>query len=256
MYKNMAIKFISDIHLSPERKGITQSFIHYMKNRALTADALYILGDFFHIWIGDDAMEEWHYHITKLLREYVCTGRSLYVMSGNHDFCYGKKFIEETGCYLLEEPHVLCYQGQQILLIHGDMLCTEDKSYQRYKKIIRNKLVIKLLLALPLSCRNKLANSISKKSKFQDNNKQTINDLLNIPDSEVIKLMNQYQVTTLIHGHTHRPNKHNIALDHNKIGTRYVLGDWSNYGWDITIEDNQIELQKFDLYQPKIESLG
>ena len=243
----MSIKFISDIHLSPNRENITKSFSNYMQHRALEADALYILGDFFHVWIGDDAMQEWHYNIARLLKEYVCTGRSLYVMAGNHDFCYGKKFIAETGCCLLEEPYTLYYQGHEILLIHGDILCTKDEKYQKYRKIIRNKYILKLLLALPLSFRNKLALSLSEKSKAYTSDKQKINELLTIPNSEVIKLINQYQVTTLIHGHTHRPNVHRLQLENNKTASRYVLGDWSDYGWDITIQDSQIQLEKFDL---------
>ena len=240
----MTALFISDLHLTPERPGIARAFCQFMSDRAPEAEALYILGDFFEYWVGDDAMEPFHHEIAAQLKAYTDTGKSLYLMPGNRDFAIGKTFLQATGARWLSDPALIELNGEQILLMHGDLLCTRDEQYLKYRKRIRHPLVLSILRKLPLACRQKLAQKIRTDSKKAKTGKSL--NIMDVTPSEVVRVMAQYQVKTLIHGHTHRPHIHIVRFDEGE-GKRYVLGDWDQSGWLLRYQDHALTLQKFPI---------
>ena len=240
----MTVLFISDLHLTPERPAIARAFCQFMSDRAPEAEALYILGDFFEYWVGDDAMEPFHHDIAAQLKAYTDTGKSLYLMPGNRDFAIGKVFLQAAGAQWLNDPTLIELNGERVLLMHGDLLCTGDEQYLKYRKRIRHPLVLSILRKLPLTYRQKLAQKIRSNSKKAKTGKSL--KIMDVTPSEVIRVMEQYQVRTLIHGHTHRPQVHTI---NSSLGEakRYVLGDWDHSGWLIRYHKHCLELQDFPI---------
>ena len=235
--------FISDLHLTPERPAIARAFLCFMHKQAPAARALYILGDFFEYWLGDDAMESFHHEIAKSLRTYVDNGHHLFFMAGNRDFAIDKRFLKRTGARWLADPCTIELNGEQVLLSHGDLLCTDDIQYQKYRRRIRNPMVLWLLRQSPLSCRKKLADKIRSNSQKAKTGKSM--NIMDVNVHAVAAMMEQYQVKTLIHGHTHRPAIHSVAL---KTGTgqRIVLGDWDRLGWVLSAND-ELKLESFNI---------
>lgn len=211
--------FISDLHLEPAHPGITQLFLNLLENQASQADALYILGDLFAAWIGDDDINEFNQTIIQALHKLTHKGVPVYFMHGNRDFLIGKKFIEQTGCQFLSDPTIIDLYGVPTLLMHGDTLCTEDKAYLRYRYFAHNAFLQKIFLKLPLAWRKKVARQLSNKSR---NNMPSIMDAV---PAEIERVIKQYQVTLLIHGHTHKPAIHSLEWDGQKA-RRIVLSDW------------------------------
>ncbi len=240
----MTAAFISDLHLTPERPDIFRAFVSYMEHQALKADDLYILGDFFEYWVGDDAMEPFHHNVANLLKQYTDSGRKVYLMPGNRDFAIGRQFLKQTGAIWLKDPCTVELNKEKVLLMHGDLLCTEDQQYLRYRKIIRNPLVMFLLRMTPLSYRKNLARKIREKSRKAKSYKSL--EIMDVTPSAVIEFMNKNNVGTLIHGHTHRPKVHEVELSQGK-GQRIVLGDWDTLGWELTTENDQLQLNSFPI---------
>lgn len=240
----MTVLFISDLHLTPERPGIARAFSNFMKHRAPDADALYILGDFFEYWVGDDAMEPFHHEIAALLKAYTESGKTLFLMPGNRDFAIGKQFLRQTGAQWLKDPTLINLNGEQVLLMHGDLLCTRDTEYLKYRKRIRNPLILGLLRKIPLSYRQKLARKIRSNSQKAKTGKTM--EIMDVTPEEVVRMMTEYGVKTLIHGHTHRPAIHELQLPCG-MGKRYVLGDWDQSGWELVAEDQQLTLNEFKI---------
>lgn len=240
----MKALFISDLHLTPECPAVARAFDHYLTNRALQADVLYILGDFFEYWVGDDAMDDFQHDIAQRLKQHTETGKAVYLMPGNRDFAIGKSFLQETGIKWLKDPTLININNHKILLMHGDSLCTQDRQYQRYRRIIRNPLIMTILRITPLSYRKNLGQKIRRNSKAAKAGKTL--DIMDITPSAVIDIMEEFQVNTMIHGHTHRPNVHEVAL---KIGTgkRYTLGDWTDKGWEIELDEQGLSLNQFPI---------
>ena len=235
--------FISDLHLTPERPAIARAFLSFMKGRALTADALYILGDFFDYWVGDDAMEPFHDDIARALRAYSETGRKLYLMAGNRDFALGKTFLRQAGAMRLKDPCVIELNSEKVLLMHGDLLCTGDQQYLRYRKVIQNPLVLAMLRMTPLSYRKNLGKKIRANSKTAKSRKSL--EIMDVSQDEVLRMMQKYRVKTLIHGHTHRPAIH-TGESGGFNGRRVVLGDWESHGWLVSTERG-LQLEKFEI---------
>src|SRR5690554_2187871 len=156
----MATWFIADLHLSPARPDIAALFQDFLQNRVAKADALYILGDLFDAWIGDDDTSDFAQRIQRALRELTDSGVPVYFIAGNRDFLIGQQFSQNTGVSVLPEPSLVDLYGKPTLLLHGDTLCTDDHSYQRFRKVIRWRPLQKLLLALPLSWRMRIANKL------------------------------------------------------------------------------------------------
>ncbi|GIZ13010.1 UDP-2,3-diacylglucosamine diphosphatase [Pseudomonas sp. NCCP-436] len=238
------ILLISDLHLEEKRPDITRAFLHFLKTRARQAEALYILGDFFEVWIGDDGMSPFQREIAQALRELSDTGTHLYLMHGNRDFLIGKRFCREAGCILLKDPSVVRLNGESVLLMHGDSLCTRDTSYIKLRRWLRNPLSLLILRSLPLNIRRKLARKLRNESRAQTRMKAS--DIIDVTPSEVIRVMAKHNVRILIHGHTHRPAVHHLEVD-NQPARRIVLGDWDRQGWALQVDDQGLNQAPFEL---------
>ncbi|MBB3168060.1 UDP-2,3-diacylglucosamine diphosphatase [Simiduia aestuariiviva] len=244
----MATLFISDLHLDAKRPAITQAFLHFLQNQAKGADALYILGDLFEAWIGDDDDAPLATEVQRALKQYSALGHPLYIMQGNRDFLLGDGFCTHTGATLLEDPTTVDLYGTPTLLMHGDTLCTDDVDYQAFRAQARSPQWQAPLLAQPLPVRRQLAADI--RSKTQSLAAMKAEDIMDVNRDEVIRVMGANAVTRLIHGHTHRPARHPVALPSNAAGERIVLGDWHNALWYLTVDAHGCEL----LSEPIAES--
>ena len=238
------ILLISDLHLEEERPDITRAFLHFLDTRARQAEALYILGDFFEVWIGDDAMSPFQHGIAGALRRLSDSGTRIYLMHGNRDFLLGKAFCREAGCTLLGEPHTVELAGEKVLLMHGDSLCTRDIGYQKMRRLLRNPLSLFILRNLPLNTRHQLARKLRSESRSQTRMKAS--DIVDVTPDEVQRVMGRYGVKTLIHGHTHRPDVHALQVD-GQPARRIVLGDWDKYGWALQVDNNGFNQSPFAL---------
>jgi len=235
---------ISDLHLQEERPDITRAFLDLLATRARDANALYILGDFFEAWIGDDGMTPFQASICQALRTLSDSGTQVFLMHGNRDFLIGKVFCKAAGCTLLRDPSVVDMGGEPVLLMHGDSLCTRDEAYMKLRRYLRNPLSLWILRHLPLSTRHKLARKLRSESKSQTRMKA--NDIIDVTPTEVPRIMRQHGVRTLIHGHTHRPAIHKLTLDDGSAGRRIVLGDWDRQGWALQVDEQGFQLAAFD----------
>ncbi|WP_371226633.1 UDP-2,3-diacylglucosamine diphosphatase [Pseudomonas sp. QE6] len=240
----MSVLFISDLHLEAERPDITRAFLHFLATRARTAQALYILGDFFEAWIGDDGMDEFQHSIARALRELSDSGTRIYLMHGNRDFLIGKAFCREAGCTLLRDPSLIDLGGEKVLLMHGDSLCTLDAAYMKLRRWLRNPLTLFILRNLPLATRHKLARKLRKESRAQTRMKAS--EIVDVTPAEVEKIMRDKGVRILIHGHTHRPAVHELEID-GRPARRIVLGDWDRQGWALEADDQGLQQAPFPL---------
>lgn len=214
----MATYFISDIHLHSEAKQQRQLLLNFLQTRGPSADAIYILGDLFAIWLGDDLNEPYSQELITSLRRLAAIKIPLYFMRGNRDFLVGNKFCDSAGCKLLDDPCRIKLYGQEVLLTHGDQLCTLDHSYQKFRKIVQNPILKNFFLCLPTKLRKKLGMWIKSKAKRAPQNPSAYD----VAPATVNAWFSRFSVQTMIHGHTHKPAKH----EQNKL-RRFVLGDWT-----------------------------
>jgi len=238
------ILLISDLHLEEERPDITRAFLHFLATRARQAEALYILGDFFEVWIGDDAMTPFQQSIADALRALSERGTRIYLMHGNRDFMLGKGFCRAAGCTLLGDPSVVELGGERVLLMHGDSLCTRDEGYMRLRRLLRNPLSLFILRHLPLSTRRKLARKLRNESRAQTRMKAS--DIIDVTPELIPRVLAEHGVRTLIHGHTHRPATHELEVD-GRPARRIVLGDWDQQGWALQVDESGFQQAPFDL---------
>ncbi|QLF92347.1 UDP-2,3-diacylglucosamine diphosphatase [Pseudomonas sp. ABC1] len=238
------ILLISDLHLEEERPDITRAFVRFLEHRASQASALYILGDFFEAWIGDDAMSEFHHYIASQLRALAQRGTQVFLMHGNRDFLIGKAFCREAGCRLLPDPCLVELAGEPVLLSHGDALCTRDLAYMRLRRWLRNPLSLLILRNLPLRTRQKLGRKLRAKSREQTRMKAS--DIVDVTPQEVVRLMSRHRVRTLVHGHTHRPADHTLQVG-GQSARRIVLGDWDRSGWALQVDEHGLQQASFPL---------
>lgn len=238
------ILLISDLHLEEQRPDITRAFLHFLATRARQADALYILGDFFEAWVGDDGMSAYQQSIARALRELTDSGTRLYLMHGNRDFLIGKQFCRETGAELLNDPCLVTLEGKRVLLMHGDSLCTQDLAYMKLRRWLRHPLTLFILRHLPLSTRFKLARKLRSESKAQTRMKAA--EIIDVTPELIPQVLAQHGVTTLIHGHTHRPATHDLRVN-GQPARRIVLGDWDACGWALQIDENGFQQAPFAL---------
>jgi UDP-2,3-diacylglucosamine hydrolase len=215
--------FISDLHLSDERPEITALFSHFLRNDAVKARALYILGDLFEVWLGDDAVLPAYQPILEDIRALTRGGLPVYVMHGNRDFLIGEGFVRQTGCHLLPDPTVIDLDGTPTLLMHGDTLCIDDVEYQRFRAQVRDPDAQRQFLALPLEQRIAVARQYRQESRERSRHKSE--EIMDVNQDAVMEILRRHQVYQLIHGHTHRPAVHDFTLDHHAV-RRIVLGDW------------------------------
>ncbi|MFK0090410.1 UDP-2,3-diacylglucosamine diphosphatase [Pseudomonas sp. NPDC090755] len=236
------ILLISDLHLQEERPDITRAFLDLLDGRARHAQALYILGDFFEAWIGDDAMTPFQTGICQALRALSDSGTQVFLMHGNRDFLIGEAFCKAAGATLLADPSVVRMGGESVLLMHGDSLCTLDIGYMKMRRYLRNPLSLWILRHLPLGTRQKLARKLRSESRAQTRMKA--NDIIDVTPDEVPRIMAEYGVHTLVHGHTHRPAIHKLVVE-GQPARRIVLGDWDRQGWALEVDEQGFVLQPF-----------
>jgi len=229
----MATLFISDLHLDAAQPEIAQQFLEFMKVEAVSADALYILGDLFESWVGDDDPNSHYADIKDAIRTLVEHDVPVYFMHGNRDFMIGEGFAEETGVTLLPDLSIVNMPGTETLLCHGDAMCTDDVEYQAVRRMTRNAEWQAMMLQKPLAERQAIAAQARAASMAHGN---TINDAISDVNAAAVEdAFRNHNVATMLHGHTHRPAVHRLEVD-GAAATRIVLGDWYTQGsvvrWD------------------------
>ena len=204
--------FISDLHLSAERPEANERFFGFMEGKARGAAALYVLGDLFEVWIGDDDLAEtFNSVIVGCFAALVKRGVPLYLMHGNRDFLLGRRFCAATGGTLLKDPTVVDIDGTPTLVMHGDTLCTDDVDYQRWRRKARNRLLQAVFLATSIERRRKISAKARQKSKQVVAEKTA--EIMDVNAGAVREAFHRYGVSRLVHGHTHRPGRHELEVN-------------------------------------------
>ncbi len=231
--------FISDLHLDQSRGDITAAFESFLTSKCRDADELYILGDLFEVWLGDDDLNSFNTEIIHLLNECPATK---FLMHGNRDFLLGQTFCEMTGSMLLPDPALIDLNGESALLMHGDSLCTGDTTYMSTRKLFRSAAFQQDFLGKSLTEREAFASQVRGESK--SHTIQITAEIMDVTPSEVTRELAAHGVNLLIHGHTHRPGVHHIEIS-GKPATRYVLGDWRPQTWYLEVTDGKPALLQF-----------
>jgi len=239
--------FISDLHIDQSRPDIARAFLGFLDSHAARAEKLYILGDFFDTWIGDDVIfhepkDDVITEVLSRLKKLSTSGVQLYFMHGNRDFLLGEEFMRQCGGTLLNDPCLINLGNTPTLLMHGDSLCTDDIDYMTFRKLARSPGWIQDQLDKPISERIDFARHLRKTSK--EKTSQTAESILDVNQAAVSRAMNEHEVTQLIHGHTHRPMVHTFN-DASQIKKRYVLGDWDKQGWYLAHQNDALTLHSF-----------
>ena len=238
----MATLFIADLHLHTEEPAITAGFLHFLDGVAREADALYILGDLFEAWIGDDDPNPLHQRVAVAIRALVDSGVPCYFIHGNRDFLLGKRFARESGMQLLPQEKVLNLYGRNVLIMHGDTLCTDDAGYQAFRAKVHQPWLQTLFLALPLFIRHRVAAKMRAGSRAANSSKSLA--IMDVNQQAVIEAMEKHRVQWLIHGHTHRPAVHQLTAN-DAPAWRAVLGAWHSEGSMIRVSESDVELVQF-----------
>lgn len=231
--------FIADLHLSESRPDISACFLRFLESDAIEAEKLYILGDLFEAWVGDDDDSPFLKTIADALTKLSQTGTKIYYIHGNRDFLIGKRYAKQANMKLLPEVDTINLYGQHVVIMHGDTLCTRDVDYQVFRKKSRSWWWQAAIKSLPLFVRKKIAANYRKKSASATSVKSQ--EIMDVTESEVIECLQKYQSQLLIHGHTHRPAVHQVSAN-GKSAQRIVLGDWYEQGAWLKVSKNSIEL--------------
>ena len=239
----MAYCFISDLHLQESRPDITKAFLNFLEHTASKAEKLYILGDLFEAWIGDDDQNDFISNIQSALLKINKT-TEVFFMHGNRDFLIGSEFASSSGLKLLNDPSSEEMFGNQVLLMHGDLLCIEDHDYQAFRKTSRDPKWQNEFLTKTIKERREIAHNLRTISKEATETKKE--EIMDVSATEVIRIMEESSVNLLIHGHTHRPKSHKITVN-DQPAERIVLGDWDAYGWYIWMDSSSCELKNFSI---------
>ncbi|NRD74721.1 UDP-2,3-diacylglucosamine diphosphatase [Shewanella sp. VB17] len=235
----MRTLFIGDLHLAADRPDITTAFTHFLDTELNDVDALYILGDLFEVWIGDDIAEPFALELAAKLKV-ISTRLPIYYLHGNRDFLIGNAYAKQSGMILLPEIHSLNLYGVPTIILHGDSLCTLDKAYQRFR-CFRNLTLAKWLYCkLPQQTRRNIARNIRDKST-QSNQRKSVH-IMDVETEAVNALLEQTNSVQMIHGHTHRPNVHIIETHSGIAKKRIVVGDWYEQTSVLSVSANNINL--------------
>jgi UDP-2,3-diacylglucosamine hydrolase len=231
--------FIADLHLAQDRPDITACFLRFLKGDATQAQQLYILGDLFEAWIGDDDDSDFLATIAEALTALSAVGTTIYYIHGNRDFLLGQRFAKKSSMILLPEVDLIDLYGKDVVIMHGDTLCTRDIGYQKFRKKSRSWWWQAIIKSLPLFVRKKIASDYRKKSAAATAIKSQ--DIMDVTPDEVIKCLEKHNSQLLIHGHTHRPAVHELTAN-NKMAKRIVLGDWYEQGAWLKVTPDNIQL--------------
>ena len=235
--------FISDLHLAPERPDIIHLFERFLDEQARHATALYILGDLVEYWLGDDDEARGLAPVFNKIKHISNHGVAVYFMHGNRDFLMGKKWAQRTGCTLLDDPSIVHFDNQPVLLMHGDTLCTDDVDYLKLRAFLRNPAWQQDFLSKPLAERIIMAKALREKSTEETRNKSA--EIMDVNALAVAQAFTAHHTHLMIHGHTHRPNIHQLVVNNNPV-TRIVLGDWYTHGSYLEFNNiNQYKLLTF-----------
>jgi UDP-2,3-diacylglucosamine hydrolase len=229
--------FISDLHLCEDRPAVSELFFRFMSEQVVGAEALYILGDLFEVWLGDDQLDHDPLagRVTGALRAASAKGTQIYFMHGNRDFLIGGRFAAEAGLTLLPDPTVIELGGQRVLLIHGDTLCTDDVNYQTFRQQVRDPAWQEALQQKDYAERDVLARSIRSRSDAEKSMKAEA--IMDVNTATVEKAFIQAQCRLMVHGHTHRPARHDLHIA-GRAATRWVLQDWHATGAGLAFADS------------------
>ena len=236
----MKPRFISDLHLSDKHPELTQAFFKFLEESKEACTHLFILGDLFETWVGDDDDLPIHIEIKQALKAFTTNGPETFFIHGNRDFLVGEAFAKETGITILPDPYTLEINNQKVILSHGDFLCTDDKDYIDFRNQVRNQDWQNNFLEKPLDERKQIAATLRADSKEATSKKS--NEITDVNNQSVEDFINEHQPDLFIHGHTHRPNIHDVGSS-----KRIVLGDWGEYGWLLTIDGQTFNLEKFSI---------
>ena len=219
----MSVLFASDVHLSAQRGAQVDRFLAFLAGPCRHASALYLLGDVFDEWLGDDDVRAPHPRITSELSALSAAGVHIGFVHGNHDFLVGTRFVEQSGCELLRQPSLIEVYGTKVLLLHGDQLCTHDHEYQAWRRTFTDPARQQGFLALPFDERERHAAALRHRSHELTRIKP--DDIMDVSEQAVKDMLRSYRVQHMVHGHTHRPAIHRLDLD-GAHAMRAVLGDW------------------------------
>jgi len=237
----MARLFVSDVHLDARAPQATEQFLQFLRAEAAGAEALYILGDLFEAWVGDDDREPANERVCCALRELTAAGVACFALHGNRDFLLGPGFCERSGCRLLTDPVIAQLDGERVLLTHGDALCTDDHPYQELRSIVREPAWQQRFLALPRAHRELLADEARAGSRRHT--ARTVPRIMDVNAAAVTAALRAAQVRRMIHGHTHRPGVHDLEVD-GEPAQRIVLGAWYEQGSYLSVERGSYELRE------------
>lgn len=243
----MAILFISDLHIDAARPDITGQFVQFLEGPARGADALYILGDLFESWVGDDAPDAGQDEALGAIRSLTTRGVPCFVMHGNRDFLLGETFCRRSGAQLLPDPVIMTLYGEPVLVTHGDALCTDDRAYQRLRATVRDADWQRRFLGLSIGQRRALAGAARTGS--QAHTASIAYTIADVSAGSVAAAMRAAGVSTLLHGHTHRPGIHPFSVD-GRACTRIVLGDWYTQGSVLSWDSSGPELRSLPRVHP------
>ena len=241
----MTTLFISDLHLDAERPQVTDLFGRFLREEARHADALYILGDLFEAWVGDDDPSETGEFVARELNAVAAGGVPVFFVRGNRDFLLGEAYARRASMAILPDPVVVMLYGAPTLVMHGDTLCTDDVAYQQFRAQVRNPAWQQQFLAQPLAARVAFAQQARAASKAHQaglQDKDAMEAITDVSPATVASTLSRFGIARLIHGHTHRPAIHDFAID-GRVHQRIVLGDWYDQGSVLRVTKDGIELQ-------------
>jgi len=238
--RHMTRLFVSDLHLDASAPDATRQFEEFLRSHAAQADALYILGDLFEVWIGDDDPDAEKARVVSALHELTSSGVACFIIHGNRDFLLGRQFCDRSGCRLLQDPIVIELNGERVLVTHGDALCTDDHSYQELRSSVRTADWQRRFLSLPFEIRDRFANKARAGSKAHTT--RTAPEIQDVNPQAVATAFRATRVRRMIHGHTHRPGIHDLEID-GEPAQRIVLGAWYEEGSYLAYENGRYELR-------------
>jgi UDP-2,3-diacylglucosamine hydrolase len=236
----MTTLFISDLHLESGQPDIGEQFLSFLGGEARGAEALYILGDLFEAWLGDDDPSPYYGEMKSALRELTDAGVPVYFMHGNRDFIIGKDFAAATGITILDDPTVVDLYGEKILLCHGDSLCTDDVHYQQIRAMTRDPEWQAMILAK--SIEERIALALQARKDSMERSESLSDEIMDVNQDAVATMLVEHGVDVMLHGHTHRPAVHTVDLA-DRTATRIVLGDWFEQGSVVRWDENGPRLE-------------